>query len=266
MSKNETNGSIPILELQPGSSVRNVIAVMSGKGGVGKSTTSALIAVGLAMQGYRVGLLDADITGPSIPRMFGLKGPAEVKGNTILPMQSHIAGIKVMSLNLLLDHDDQPVLWRGPLLAGAVRQFWTDVAWGELDYLIVDLPPGTGDVPLTVLQSLPVTGIVIVSSPQELSLMVVRKAIHMAEAMNVPILGLLENFSYAICPSCNEKHYLFGPSKAVQTADASGLRFLGALPIDATLAEHCDKGTIELYKHVPDVMDWMSSLRDADKK
>ena len=228
------------------SHIGRTIAVMSGKGGVGKSSISALLAVALAKEGCRVGMLDADITGPSIPKLFGLKHHADVINDKIIPSDSKL-GIKVVSLNLLLPREDDPVIWRGPLIGGAVKQLWTDVLWGELDYLIVDLPPGTGDAPLTVLQSLPLDGLVIVSSPQDLAIMVVKKAIKMARMMNVPILGLVENMSGLICPHCAKPIEMFGKSKADQVAAATGLKLLGRLPLDPELSLLADSGAIEDY-------------------
>lgn len=228
------------------SHIGRTIAVMSGKGGVGKSSVSALLAVALAKEGYRVGMLDADITGPSIPKLFGLKDHANVINDKIIPSDSRL-GIRVVSLNLLLPREDDPVIWRGPLIGGAVKQLWTDVLWGELDYLIVDLPPGTGDAPLTVLQSLPLDGLVIVSSPQDLAIMVVKKAIKMARMMNVPILGLVENMSGLICPHCGKPIEMFGKSKADEVAAATGLKLLGRLPLDPDLSLLADSGAIEDY-------------------
>ncbi|HHY47278.1 MAG TPA: Mrp/NBP35 family ATP-binding protein [Firmicutes bacterium] len=228
------------------SKIAHVMAVMSGKGGVGKSSVTALLAVAFAKKGYKVGVLDADITGPSIPKIFGIHSHAENFEFGILPAKTQL-GIEVMSLNLLLAHEDDPVVWRGPLIAGAVKQFWTDVVWGDLDYLLVDLPPGTGDAPLTVMQSLPLDGLIIVSSPQELATMVVKKAIKMASIMKTPVLGLIENMSYAVCPRCGEILRIFGPSKGEEVARAMEIPFLGTLPIDARLAELCDKGQIETY-------------------
>ena len=210
---------------------------------------TALLAVDLARRGYKVGVLDADITGPSIPRLFGVtsrpSSPAEGKG--LIPPQTE-RGIKIMSLNLLLPDEQAPVIWRGPLISGAVQQFWTDVIWGELDYLLVDLPPGTSDVPLTVMQSLPLAGLVIVTSPQELVNMVVAKAINMAHQMEIPILGLVENMSYLECPQCGERIQVFGPSRTRAAAAGAGLRFLGALPLDKKLASLADEGRIEDYE------------------
>lgn len=238
----------PIQTLPEGdfNSIDQVIAVMSGKGGVGKSSVAALLGVKLAREGYRIGLLDADITGPSIPKMFGVKSSAQAMEFGILPVKSNL-GIEVMSLNLLLKNEDDPVIWRGPLIAGAVQQFWTDVIWGKLDYLIVDLPPGTGDVPITVMQSLPLNGVVIVSSPQDVAAMIVKKAIRMASMMNVKILGLIENMSYAVCPKCGEILHLFGPSRGEELAKSSGIPYLGALPLDPELAKLCDLGHVEEY-------------------
>ena len=211
--KKDVSQSIKTLPQSDFNSISQVIAVMSGKGGVGKSSVAALIGVKLARDGYRVGLLDADITGPSIPKMFGIKSSAEAMEFGILPVKSE-SGIEIMSLNLLLENEDDPVIWRGPLIAGAVQQFWTDVIWGKLDYLIVDLPPGTGDVPITVMQSLPLNGVVIVSSPQDVAAMIVKKSIRMASMMNVKILGLIENMSYAVCPKNAVRFFTSsGPSK-----------------------------------------------------
>ncbi len=228
------------------SNIKKVVAVMSGKGGVGKSSVSSLLAVSLAHKGYSVGLLDADITGPSIPKLFGLNGRPRLMNEKMIPAESKM-GIKVMSLNLLLPNEEEPVIWRGPLIGGAVKQFWTDVLWGDIDFMIVDLPPGTGDAPLTVLQSLPLSGLVIVSSPQDLAVMVVKKAIKMARMMNVPIVGLIENMSELLCPHCGEKIEIFGKSQADQVAAVTGIRLLGCLPLDPELARLGDSGKIEDY-------------------
>ena len=226
--------------------IKHVIAVMSGKGGVGKSAVSALVAVNLARKGYRVGVLDADITGPSIPKMFGLTERPVNKGQYLLPVKTS-TDIAVMSLNLLLEREDQPVLWRGPIIAGAVKQFWTDVAWGRLDYLVVDMPPGTGDVPLTVMQSLPLDGVIIVTSPQDLANMVVKKAVNMVQQMEVSLIGMVENMSYLRCPDCGREIKIFGDSHADQLT-AAGLPLLEKLPLDPELAQLCDAGQIEKYK------------------
>lgn len=226
--------------------IERVIAVMSGKGGVGKSLVTGLLAVSLAREGKKVGILDADVTGPSIPKMFGLKDRPGSTPYGIIPVRSR-QGIAVMSVNLLLEREDEAVIWRGPLLAGAVKQFWEEVFWGRLDYLLVDLPPGTADVPLTVLQSLPVTGVVIVSSPQDLAAMVVRKAVRMARQMNIPILGAVENLSYFVCPDTGKRYEIFGPSRGEEMARAAEAPLLGRLPIDPEAASLCDAGRIEEY-------------------
>ncbi|MGB9887468.1 MAG: Mrp/NBP35 family ATP-binding protein [Moorellales bacterium] len=228
--------------------VKRVLAVMSGKGGVGKSTVSALLAVALARSGQQVGVLDADITGPSIPRMFGLNGGVVgAPTGGIMPPADKL-GIKVMSLNLLLPSEDDPVIWRGPLIAGTVKQFWEEVVWGQLDVLVVDLPPGTGDVPLTVMQVFPLNGIVIVSSPQDLALMVVRKAINMARVLEVPLLALIENMSYAVCPHCGQELRLFGPSRAPELAAGTGIPLTATLPLDPELSRYCDTGRVADYR------------------
>jgi len=226
--------------------VGSVIAIMSGKGGVGKSLVAGLTAIALKRKGYSVGILDADITGPSIPKMFGLKGPPNGSENGLLPVITE-AGIEVMSINLLLPVEDHAVIWRGPLIAGAITQFWEEVLWGKLDYLIVDLPPGTADAPLTVLQTLPISGIIIVTTPQDLTTMVVKKAVNMAQQMKKTIIGVVENMSYLYVPEINKKIELFGKSRGEETAQAAGARFLGQIPIDTELAKLCDEGKIERY-------------------
>ncbi len=227
--------------------IKRVIAVMSGKGGVGKSLVSGLLAMALRQAGYQVGILDADITGPSIPKMF-FPGEARLGVSPLGPMPpTSKTGIRVMSINLLLEREDMAVIWRGPLVSGAIKQFWGDIFWGTLDYLVVDLPPGTSDASLTVMQSLPMSGIVLVSSPQDLAGMVVRKAAHMAQQMGTPILGLIENMSYFECPDTGKRYELFGPSHAEETAQRIGVPFLGRLPIDPEIARLCDAGQIEEY-------------------
>ena len=226
--------------------VKRVLAVMSGKGGVGKSSVAAMLAVALRRQGKRVGVLDADITGPSIPKMFGLNGTPPMGPVGILPAETK-SGIEVMSINLLLPNEDEAVIWRGPLIGGAIRQFWGDVVWGDLDVLVVDLPPGTSDASLTVMQSIPLNGVVLVTSPQDLAGMVVRKAAKMAWQMKVSIVGLVENMAYAVCPKCGEHIEVFGPSQAVHTANLLGVPLLGQLPLDSQLALCCDAGEIEDY-------------------
>jgi hydrogenase maturation protease len=227
--------------------VKNVIAVMSGKGGVGKSLVSSLTAIALRRAGYEVGILDADITGPSIPRMFGITEKPAADEMGLIPVKSK-SGIAVMSINLLLPEEDEAVVWRGPLIAGTIRQFWEEVKWGSLDYLIVDLPPGTADAPLTVLQSLPVSGIIIVTTPQELTSMVVRKAVNMAQHMNKPIIGVVENMSYLYVPEIKKRLELFGKSRGEEMAKTAGAPLLGRLPIDPSLAALCDQGNIEQYQ------------------
>jgi len=221
--------------------------VLSGKGGVGKSSVAGLLAVALRRKGFEVGLLDADITGPSIPKMFFPNSARPGQSPLgILPAETK-TGIKVMSINLLLPSEDEAVIWRGPLISGAIKQFWGDVFWGDLDWLIVDLPPGTSDASLTVMQSLPMSGVVLVSSPQDLAGMVVRKAARMAERLGVPILGLIENMSYFVCPDTGKRYDIFGPSHAEETAHKLWIPFLGRLPIDPEIARLCDSGHIEDY-------------------
>ena len=218
------------------SHINNVIAVVSGKGGVGKSMVTASLARMMKEQGFSVGILDADITGPSIPKMYGIHEKASGNGEVIFPCEAK-DGTKIMSVNLLLPNESDPVIWRGPVISGVVTQFWTDVAWGELDYLFVDMPPGTGDVPLTVFQSLPVDGVVIVTSPQDLVQMIVKKAYNMAEQMNIPVLGIVENYSYLVCPDCGKKISVFGESHIDEVAAELAIPVLGKMPIDAGLAE-----------------------------
>ncbi|OQA09524.1 MAG: antiporter inner membrane protein [Firmicutes bacterium ADurb.Bin373] len=236
-----------MLALNEFSNVKNVIAIMSGKGGVGKSSVTSLLACGFRKKGFEVGVLDADITGPSLPKMFGVKGNPEQVAFGLLPLESS-SGIKVMSVNLLMPVEDDPVIWRGPLLGKMVGQFWTDVVWTDLDYLFVDLPPGTGDVPLTVMQSLPLNGLIIVTSPQELAAMIVNKAIKMAKLMDIPILGLVENMSAAVCPKCGEEFQLFGPGHGKEISERFNIPFLGSLPIDPRLSTLCDQGRVEDYE------------------
>ena len=227
--------------MNPMSDIKHVIGIVSGKGGVGKSFVTASLANKMAKKGYKVGILDADITGPSIPKMYGLKGAAQANDTGIFPMETK-NGIKVMSINLLLPTEDTPVIWRGPILGNMVKQFWTDVIWGDLDYLFVDMPPGTGDVPLTVFQSLPVEGIVIVSSPQDLVRMIVTKAFNMAKAMKIPVLGIVENYSYLVCPDCGKKISVFGESHIDEIAASLETEVLGKMPIDPSLASLADGG------------------------
>ena len=241
----ENGSSLDMTEkLNRYSTVKKVIGVVSGKGGVGKSIVTSLLAVMFARKGYDTAVLDADITGPSIPKAFGLTEKAFGSEKGILPAVT-ASGIKIMSINLLLENDTDPVIWRGPVLAGTVKQFWTDVCWGNVDYMFVDMPPGTGDVPLTVFQSLPLDGIIIVTSPQDLVSMIVEKAVKMAQLMNVPILGIVENMSYFVCPDCKKKHYPFGESKLENIANEYSLDILARLPIDSKNAQACDSGKVE---------------------
>ena len=233
-----------LAKLNPKSSVKKVIAVVSGKGGVGKSTVTSMLAVAMARKGKRVAVLDADITGPSAPTAFGVKECQGANEDGLYPALTR-SGIQVMSINLLLDNDTDPVVWRGPVIAGAVKQFWSDVIWEDVDYMFVDMPPGTGDVPLTVFQSLPVDGIVIVTSPQELVSMIVTKAVNMANMMHIPVLGFVENYSYLVCPDCGKKIEVFGKSSLDAAAADLGLPVLARLPIDPKVAEAYDSGMME---------------------
>ncbi|NPV88091.1 Mrp/NBP35 family ATP-binding protein [Coprothermobacteraceae bacterium] len=227
------------------SNIKNVVAVVSGKGGVGKSTVSALLAVALRRQGWKVGILDADLTGASIPYLFGLKtAKLGVSEKGLEPAVSTL-GIKVVSIALVMDNPENAVVWRGPLLSKAIEQFWSDVHWGELDYLVVDMPPGTSDVPLTVMQKLPLKGVVVVTSPQEMARSVVKKAVHMAELLKVPVLGVIENMSYAVCPNCGHRFAVFGPSHLEEVAVEFGTPVIAQIPIDPVLAELTDAGRIE---------------------
>lgn len=252
----ERSGGIPKEQLNEHSSVKKVIGIVSGKGGVGKSMITSMLAVTMNRRGYRTAILDADITGPSIPKTFGIKEKAQGNEFGILPAQSKM-GIEIMSVNLLLANDTDPVVWRGPIIAGTVKQFWTDVVWNQVDYMFIDMPPGTGDVPLTVFQSIPVDGIVIVTSPQELVAMIVSKAVNMARMMDVPILGIVENMSYFKCPSCGEEHHVFGDSHIDTIASQYGIDAVAKLPIDPEIASVADKGLIELFEG-----DWLEKLAD----
>ena len=239
------------------SSIKKVIGVVSGKGGVGKSLVTSMMSVLMQCRGYQSAILDADVTGPSIPRIFGLKERAMGDDSGIYPVKTK-TGIEVMSVNLLLEDDTTPVVWRGPIIAGTVKQFWTDVIWNDVDFMFVDMPPGTGDVPLTVFQSLPVDGIIVVTSPQELVSMIVTKAVKMAQAMNIPILGIVENMSYVVCPDCGKAFQIYGESHVEEEAGKNGLKVLGRLPIDPKLAKSCEKGAMELFEG-----DWLEAAADA---
>ena len=237
-------GGIPKAVLNENSSIKKVIGVVSGKGGVGKSMVTALSALAATRNGYKTGIMDADITGPSIPKMFGVHTKSYGSEFGIMPEVTPTE-IKLMSINLLVENETDPVVWRGPVIGGVVEQFWTDVCWGDLDVLFIDMPPGTGDVPLTVFQSLPVDGIIVVTSPQDLVSMIVAKAVKMAELLNIPVLGLVENMSYMTCPHCGEKIHMFGESSAEAVAATYGIRLLEQLPIDPVLSQEADAGKIE---------------------
>ena len=231
-------------QLNAYSSVKHVIGIVSGKGGVGKSFVTGALASAMARKGYRVGILDADITGPSIPKMYGLHGPAVGNDKGVLPIPTK-DGIKAMSINLLVDDEEAPMVWRGPVIAGTVKQFWSEVYWGDIDYLFVDMPPGTGDVPLTVFQSLPVEQVVVVTSPQDLVSLIVKKAYNMAEMMNISVLGIVENYSYLVCPHCGEKISVFGESDIDTTANELGTEVLAKLPMNPEFAKLVDQGRFD---------------------
>ena len=260
MAEEKNEGRIPMpkpnfrVDANPGSHVKKMIAVMSGKGGVGKTSVTALCALWARRHGFGTAVMDCDITGPSIPKMFGVTPDGvrvmqqQGKEEGVLVPAESATGIKVMSMNLLMEDETQPVIWRGPVVAGVIKQFWTDVVWGDVDYMFVDMPPGTGDVPLTVFQSLPVDGIIVVTTPQDLVSMIVKKAVRMAEQMNVPILGVIENMSYVKCPHCGEEIKLFGESHTEEAAKAEGTVLIGRLPIDPAMTAAADNGKIEYYE------------------
>lgn len=232
------------------SSIKRIIAIMSGKGGVGKSSVTSLVAAAFREAGHDVGILDADITGPSIPKLFGINSKRSYSdGMGIYPTVT-TTGLKVASLNLMIDSEDAPVVWRGPIISNTVKQFYTDVVWGKLDYLFIDLPPGTGDVPLTIMQSLPLDGVIIVSTPQDLVQLIVKKSINMTKMLDVPLIGIVENMSYLICPHCNEKIYMFGQNTLEKTSKEMNVDLLAQLPMDPELSALCDEGKIELYGKV----------------
>ncbi|QOV19117.1 Mrp/NBP35 family ATP-binding protein [Blautia liquoris] len=243
------------VKLNPDSSIKHVIGIVSGKGGVGKSFVTASLANQMAKMGYRVGILDADITGPSIPKMYGLHGSIKGNDSGMYPAEAE-NGVKIMSVNLLLQNEEEPVIWRGPILVNVVKQFWSEVVWGDLDYLFVDMPPGTGDVPLTVFQSLPVDGVIIVSSPQELVRMIVTKAYKMAHMMAIPVLGVVENYSYVKCPDCEKKIEVFGQSHIDEIVEDLGTKVLGKMPIRTDYANAADAGTFSgvLNEYVDDAL------------
>lgn len=240
------------------SRIKKTIAVVSGKGGVGKTLVSSMLAVELRRRELKTAIIDADVTGPSIPKAFGLKGLCEAAPlGGIMPVKT-TTGIETVSVNLLLEDTSSPVLWRGPVIAGMVKQFWTDVIWGDVDVMVIDCPPGTGDVPLTVFQSIPVDGIIIVTSPQDLVSLIVSKAVNMAKLMNIPIIGIVENMSYVECPDCGKKIEIFGKSHTEETAKQFGIPVLARIPVNPELASQCDKGVIELFEG-----DWMGAVADA---
>lgn len=245
-------------ELNPYSSVKKVIAVVSGKGGVGKSLVTSLLASQMQQRGHRCAVLDADITGPSIPKSFGITSKAMGTDDFLIPVTTQ-SGIQVMSINLILENETEPVVWRGPVIAGAVTQFWTDVLWQDVDYMFVDMPPGTGDVPLTVFQSLPIDGVVIVTTPQDLVSMIVAKAVNMASMMNVPVLGIVENMSYFKCPDCGKEHAIFGESKVEAVAKEFGIEHFTRLPIDPVVSTMVDAGEVESVPgdHIAGLVDYI---------
>ncbi len=247
-------------ELHEGASVKKVIAVVSGKGGVGKSLVTSLLASEMQRRGHNAAILDADITGPSIPKSFGITGHCFGTDEYLIPVTTH-TGLQIMSINLILQDEREPVVWRGPVIAGAVTQFWTDVMWQDVDYMFVDMPPGTGDVPLTVFQSLPVDGIVIVTSPQDLVGMIVAKAVKMAEMMNIPVIGIVENMSYFKCPDCGKEHAIFGESKVAAAAAEYGIAHYARLPIDPAIATMVDAGEVEHVsgEHIAPIADIIES-------
>lgn len=242
------------------SSVKKVIGVVSGKGGVGKSLVTSMMAVNMQRRGFKAAILDADITGPSIPQSFGVHERAGGTETELFPATTK-TGIDIMSLNLLVENETDPVVWRGPVIAGVVKQFWSDVVWKDVDYMFVDMPPGTGDVPLTVFQSLPVDGIIIVTSPQDLVSMIVTKAVNMAKMMNIPVLGIVENMAYFECPDCGKKHFIFGESNLERIASANAIPEIARIPIDPDFASQVDRGLIELYEG-----DWLEKMADAVEK
>ena len=243
------------------SNVKKVIAVVSGKGGVGKSLVTSLMTARMARLGCKTAVLDADITGPSIPKMFGMdEDRANAGEGGIIPVEAD-NGTKIMSVNLLLEENTAPVVWRGPVIAGVVKQFWSDVVWGDVDYMFVDMPPGTGDVPLTVFQSLPISGIIIVTSPQQLVSMIVEKAVNMAKLMNIPVIGIVENMSYFECPDCHARHSIFGDSKVEEIAQKYGIGTVSRMPIDPKIAQACDFGNAAAIEG-----DWLDNMVEAVKK
>ena len=259
-SKGSCSSEIQKEKLRPGSKVKKVYGIVSGKGGVGKSLVTGLLATAMMRREYKVGIIDADITGPSIPKMFGVKDSIMSCEDGFIPAVSKM-GISMASINLLLENESDPVVWRGPVIAGTVKQFWTDFIWSDIDYMFIDMPPGTGDVPLTVFQSLPLDGIILVTSPQELVSMIVAKAVKMAKLMNVPIVGIVENMSYVKCPDCDKEIKVFGDSHIEKIAEEYGLEVLSKIPLDPNIASVCDKGLVELFEG-----DFMEGIADKLEK
>jgi Mrp family chromosome partitioning ATPase len=255
-SHGSCSSEIPKEVLNPASSVKKVYGIVSGKGGVGKSLVTGLLATTMMRREHRVGIIDADITGPSIPKMFGVRDSIMSSEDGFLPAVSKM-GISMASINLLLENETDPVVWRGPVIAGTVKQFWTDFIWSDIDYMFIDMPPGTGDVPLTVFQSIPLDGIIIVTSPQELVSMIVSKAVKMANLMNIPIVGIVENMSYVSCPDCDKKISIFGESHIEEIAKEHGIEVLAKIPIDPEIARVCDNGLVELFEG-----DWLENAAD----
>ena len=246
----------PLLKQNEYSNIKKIYAVVSGKGGVGKSSVTCMLASAMQARGKQCAVLDADITGPSVPKMFGIHSRAEADASGIIPAETK-TGIRIMSINLLLETEDAPVVWRGPVISGAIQQFFTEVAWGDVDYMFVDMPPGTGDVPLTVFQNLKVDGIIVVTTPQDLVGLIVKKAVNMANMMNIPVVGIVENMSVFTCPDCGKKHHIFGESTAAKAAEELGTKLLASLPIDPRTPALADKGAIELadFEVLSDVVD-----------
>lgn len=259
-SKGNCSSEIQKEQLNKHSSVKKVYGIVSGKGGVGKSLVTSLMATAMMRRENRTAIIDADITGPSIPKMFGVKQGIESCGEGLVPATSKM-GIQMASVNLMLDNETDPVVWRGPVIAGMVKQFWTDFIWSDVDYMFIDMPPGTGDVPLTVFQSIPLDGIIIVTSPQELVSMIVSKAVKMAQLMNVPIVAIVENMSYIKCPDCDKKIYVFGESRIDEIAKANGIETVARVPMDPAIARLADSGAIELFEG-----DWLENIADKIEK
>ena len=260
---NRTESQSLIINAHPGSHIKHIIAVVSGKGGVGKSSVTCQLAVLMQRMGFKTAILDADITGPSIPKAFGVNKMAEGEGDFLYPDETK-TGIKIMSVNLLLDDETTPVLWRGPIIAGTVKQFYSDIIWGDIDYMFIDCPPGTGDVPLTIFQSIPIDGVVVVTTPQDLVSVIVGKAVHMADSMNIPVIGMIENMSYFECPDCGNKHYIFGKSRLEEVMKELYIGNAIRLPINSQLAELMDHGRIEDMQENADLQEMAELISTCD--